>query len=623
MKPTAQQPRFYKFRKYQVPQYIKDALDALKPPDDITVSQWAEQYRQLSRKESNLQGAWRNSVTPYLVGIMDEFNNWETERIVVVKPTQVGGTEVELNALGYLIDQDPAPTLIVYPNDEIAESTSANRIMSMLESPRLKRHFLKNASSKKELQFTTDMYIALTGAGSAADLSSKPIRYLFLDEVDKFKAATTQEADPISLSIERTKSYFSNRKIYICSTPTLKTGHIWKAKEACDIEKHFFVPCPHCGKYIELKFAQIRWPGKDEGLSEGDRAEAAQYICQECNGVITDHDKPAMLLKGEWRNVRQSARTARSVAFWFNTLYSPFTRFSEIAREFMKSKDDPDKLHNFANSWLAEPWEDTKLKTSADLVQERQTELEMFELPPWTKLLTGGVDVQETSLYWTIRAWGDYSTSQNIAHGQAASFGEVVDIMNLEFKRDDGQQMLVDLALVDSGDQTEEVYDFCMQNSEWALPVKGTDTMLSNYKISTINKAGSAAYGMRLVLVDGGKYKDAIASRMRRPNGKGSWMVYKGVDQEYCEQVTAEHKITERSTNGTERTRWVPKTSHPNNHFLDCEVYAYAAAEMLGVRSLHLQNKGSTAQPEAQPAPQQRTDTTPEESWIHQNDGWF
>ena len=310
------------------------------------------------------------------------------------------------------------------------------------------------------------MYIALTGAGSAADLSSKPIRYLFLDEVDKFKAATTQEADPISLSIERTKSYFSNRKIYICSTPTLKTGHIWKAKEACDIEKHFFVPCPHCGKHIELKFAQIRWPGKDEGLSEGDRAEAAQYICQECNGVITDHDKPAMLLKGEWRNVRQSARTARSVAFWFNTLYSPFTRFSEIAREFMKSKDDPDKLHNFANSWLAEPWEDTKLKTSADLVQERQTELEMFELPPWTKLLTGGVDVQETSLYWTIRAWGDYSTSQNIAHGQAASFGEVVDIMNLEFKWDDGQQMLVDLALVDSGDQTEEVYDFCMQRSE-------------------------------------------------------------------------------------------------------------------------------------------------------------
>ena len=195
--------------------------------------------------------------------------------------------------------------------------------------------------------------------------------------MDKFKAATTQEADPISLSIERTKSYFSNRKIYICSTPTLKTGHIWKAKEACDIEKHFFVPCPHCGKYIELKFAQIRWPGKDEGLSEGDRAEAAQYICQECNGVITDHDKPAMLLKGEWRNVRQSARTARSVAFWFNTLYSPFTRFSEIAREFMKSKDDPDKLHNFANSWLAEPWEDTKLKTSADLVQERQTEYTM------------------------------------------------------------------------------------------------------------------------------------------------------------------------------------------------------------------------------------------------------
>lgn len=79
----------------------------MKPPDDITVSQWAERNRILSRKESNLQGYWRNSVTPYLTGIMDEFNNWETEQIIFVKPTQCGGTEGELNMLGYVIDQDP------------------------------------------------------------------------------------------------------------------------------------------------------------------------------------------------------------------------------------------------------------------------------------------------------------------------------------------------------------------------------------------------------------------------------------------------------------------------------------------------------------------------------------
>ena len=105
-----------------------------------------------------------------------------------------------------------------------------------------------------------------------------------------------------------------------------------------------------------------------------------------------------MLLKGEWRNVRQSARTARSVAFWFNTLYSPLHSILGNRPGVYEVQGRPRQAAQLRQLLLAEPWEDTKLKTSADLVQERQTELEMFELPPWTKLLTGGVDVQETSL---------------------------------------------------------------------------------------------------------------------------------------------------------------------------------------------------------------------------------
>ena len=54
----------------------------------------------------------------------------------------------------------------------------------------------------------------------------------------------------------------------------------------------------------------------------------------------------------------------------------------------------------------------------------------MFELPPWTKLLTGGVDVQETSSIGLSAPGAITAHPQNIAHGQAASFGEVVDIMN-------------------------------------------------------------------------------------------------------------------------------------------------------------------------------------------------
>lgn len=602
------------FRRYEVTEYQKEALKFLKPPEDITVSEWADKYRILDAKTSAMPGPWRTEQTPYLKGIMDEFNNYETEEIVYIKPTQVGGTECLQNMAGYIIQQDPAPTMIVYPTDKLAESISENRLQPMIKAaPTLKKRFLENESSKLELQFD-GMYLTLAGSNSPSSLASKAIRFLFLDEVDKYPGASKKEADPISLARERTKT-FHNRKIFITSTPTLKTGHIWKAKEDADIEKHFFVPCPHCGEYIEFKWKQVHFP-KEEGMSLADRAEFASYVCQECGCVITDQDKPDMLRLGEWRTVKQNTKFVRKVAFWMNTLYSPFVRFPEVVKEFLKSKDDPEQLQNFVNSWLAEPWEDTKLKTNADLVMERQTEYEELVVPDWAKMLTGGVDVQENCLYWTIRAWGSYLTSQNIAHGQAFSFQEVERVMNLEYQMPDGTPMVVALVLIDSGYNADLVYDFCVSNSDWALPSKGSSNpMLSHYKMSTVNKTDSRAFGMNLVLVDTGKYKDMIAGRMKKKNGSGSWMVYAGCDREYAEQVTAEHKVNVKMGNGKVKQEWQLKTSHADNHYLDCEVYALAAADALGVRSLYLNDV------KEEPQVKQEKQYAPEESWISQHEG--
>lgn len=610
--------RKYSFRKYTAAQWICEDFQFLKPPDDLTVSEWAEQKRYLDSKSSAMPGLWRNSVTPYLVGIMDEFNNYETEEIVFVKPTQVGGTETMQNMLGYVIEQDPAPTMVVYPTDTLGESTSKNRLIPMIEiSPSLAEHYKQRQSQTSEIQLD-NMYITIAGANSPSGLASKPIKYLFLDEVDKYPHASKKEADPVSLSKERTKT-FRGSKVFSASTPTLRSGHIWKAKESADVERHYFVPCPHCQKYIELVFSQIRWPSKTECESNADRAANAKYVCQECGAIITDSDKARMLQRGEWRPVRQNTQIPKKVAFWLNTLYSPFTSFSQIAKEFLDSKDDPEKLHNFANSWLAEPWEDTKLKTNADLVMERQTEIPAYTVPDWAKLITGGVDVQETSIYYTIRAFGDHITSQNIAHGQVFSWSELLHVMNLQYLREDGSPMVVALALIDSGDQTDEVYNFCAENSDWAYPCKGTGAMLNHYKISTVNKTDSKAYGMTLVLVDGGRYKDLIAARMRKDsNSEGSWMVYKNCDREYAEQVTAEHKVIERNSKGLEKAVWVKKESHADNHYLDCEVYCTAAADLLGVRTLHMKSVEQSEPPK--PKPPQATSV--EQSWIS-NDTWL
>ena len=613
--------RKYSVRKYIVPEYIKKSLELLKPPEELTVSEWAGKYRFLDERSSSMPGKWKNEMTPYLVGIMDEFNNYQTEKIVFCKCTQLGGTEALNNMICFSVAQDPAPMMIVYPTSELADSVVEQRIKPMLKaSKETKKHFKERNSTKKELQFD-NMYISIVGSNSPSELASRPIRYLFLDEVDKYPNESKKEADPISLAVERTKT-FNNRKIYMCSTPTTRTGHIWEEKEKADIEKHYFVPCPHCGEFIELKFAQIRWPDDNEKLSAADKAEFAQYICQECGNVINDSDKMEMLQKGKWETVKENTKFTKTVAFWINTLYSPFTRFSQIAKAYLIAKDDTEALHNFTNSWLAEPWEDTKLKTNAETVMERQTDLPEFVVPEWTRLLTAGVDVQETSLYYIIRAWGEYLTSQLVTRGQVTSFRDIERIMNLEYMKPDGTVKLVDLCLIDSGDQTDEVYDFAAMNSEWCLPSKGTSSMINYFKLSSVNKTSSKAYGMTLALVDGGKYKDMIAGRMKRENGTGSWMVFDGIDLEYCTQVTAEHKITEKGGGGKLRTRWVQKTSHADNHYLDCEVYGMAAADILGVRSLFLQdnNHAPVARDPVVNSPPQRQE---ENQWIKQEDSWI
>ena len=97
-------------------------------------------------------------------------------------------------------------------------------------------------------------------------------------------------------------------------------------------------------------------------------------------------------------------------------------------------------------------------------------------------------------------------------------------------------------------------------------------------------------------------------------------MVYNGCDVEYATQVTNEHKVNQKS-GGMLRQVWQPKYSHADNHYLDCEVYALAAADILGVRTLNLQNEDEGESKEIEEV--RRLVDPGEEQWIRQNDNWL
>lgn len=615
-----------KTAKYNPPQWLKEALAIFKPPEKLTVSEFADKYRILDAKSAE-PGKWQNSRTPYLKDIMDSFNDVEVEETSFLKPTQVGGTECLNNIIAYIIAQSSAPTIVVLPTGDLAEYSSNSRIQPMIRlCPKLREKWLEGESKMLELQFSNDMDISFSGANSPSSLASKPKKYVLADEIDKYPRFSGKEADPLSLATERQKTFPFDKFTFKTSTPTTKLGAIWKSWEAADRRFRFYVPCPHCGHYQTFKFkGGIKWDETAKTAEE--RRQAAYYECEHCRGKIQDIHKQTMLRSGIWKDEKTGEEYKkiksgkRKIAFAINAIYSPWIRFGDVAYEFTSSKDYPEKLMNFVNSWLAEPWEQTEVKMNSSIVLNRQSKFEENVVPDDALIISAGIDVQKNSFYYAVRAWGAYMTSWGITHGQAFSWQELEEILNRPFEKVNGELMQVNLAAIDSGDQTDDVYDLCAMNQDWLVPVKGSSRpLLSRYKMSMIDKVNSKAHGMRLYIVDGGQYKDMIAARLNRPNGRGSFMVYDGCDAEYAEQLCAEEKVPGK--NGA--FIWQPKAAHIDNHFLDCEVYAGLAADLLQVRYLQEETLETEAiKEQTQSVKQSQGAVKNPESWIHTPKNWI
>lgn len=593
------------------PAYIMDALSMLKPPERLKVSEWADKYRILSELDSASPGHWRTSKTPYLKSVMDAFNDLSVKDITFCAGTQLGKTAAEQNMIGYAIQQDPGPMMIIYPTEKLAKFTSEKRLQPMFElSAPLAEKFDKLNSKDLELNFG-NMYIALVGANSPSDLSSRPVRYIFFDEIDKFPAWSGTEASPIELAEERTKTFYNHKKVKV-STPTLKTGYIWQGWLNADIQYKYYVPCPECGEMQVLEFKNIKFP-HDADASEA-KAQA-YYECPHCHAQIDDRRKPAMLREGEWRGEKKCKGKPRKVAFHLSSLYSPWLTFGDVAEKFVASRDTPSLLMNFINSWLAEPWVDKSTHMRSDVVMEKQLNYERGTMPEDAQLLTCGIDVQLNHFWYSVRAWGPHLTSWLVDYGRLETWADVETVINRNYATTQGEIRNVNLACIDSGYNTDEVYAFCAQHMDVAIPTKGSAVALrSRYQVTVLDKG--KGFGLRLYTFDPNQMKNFVASRMPiDPGSAGSWNVYRDIDREYADQICAEQRVEKKDKKGRIMTVWEKISSHAANHLLDCETNNSLAAEILGVRYL-MEAKPQTSAVQNEKKPD-------EKDWLGLDDNWL
>jgi phage terminase large subunit GpA-like protein len=585
----------------------------------IPVSQWCEKFRVLTM--SVLPGRWKNSVTPYLAGIMDASFFPSVRTIIVCKAPQVGVTEATLNCVGYAIDRDPGPVLMVYPDELTARENSNDRVQPMIKaSPRLRSYMTGSDDDSNMLRINlTHMPIYMAWARSAARLANKPIRYVVFDEVDKYPdTAGKRETDPISLGQARTITYRHNCKIWKISTPTTETGNIWTAlnTEAQAIFD-YWVSCPACGKLQKMDFDQIKWQHQETPGPDGkchslapetiEAEKLAWYECPHCLARWNDYDRDLAVRRGRWRertaetDIGDYMREHRSVKIGFHlpSWISPFVSLSSPASAFLRSISDMNRFKDFYNNHKAEPWKLTVVSRSAEEVLASRCDLPPQTVPEQAVMLTCGIDVQMHGFWFAVRAWAADTTSWLVHYGYLATWRDVETLLfDTTYPGAGARRFRIFRAAIDTGGtrkfedmtMTEETYFWILRNHRrgycriWGTkgassPLPGMLSLGSGILSTPAGK--KLPEELRVVMVDTAKAKDQfhyrlhLAAKDDTRSLPGALFLHAATQMDYVGQILAEEK--QQDEHG--RESWVNVHSRPN-HLLDAECLAAACIEM-------------------------------------------
>lgn len=574
-------------------------------PIHLTVSQWADKYRMLSSRASAEPGRWVTKRTPYLREPMDALSPQDpAQEVVLLFGSQLGKTECGLNWIGTVIDIAPGPMLMVQPNLDMVKKVVRQRLDPAInETPAL----LEKVSEQKGRDGGNSMMakeflggiLIMAGANSPAGLASMPIRYLFMDEVDRYPGDTEGEGDPVNLAKARTRT-FGNSKVLITSTPTeAGNSRVVTAFEETD-QCHFYVPCPDCGHRQTLKFGNLIWDKtEEENGKKTHHPESVAYMCDSCGVLIPEHKKTWMLENGEW--VAHAPHIKYRRGFFLNSLYSPLGWYSwaQIVADWLRAQGKPNELKVFVNTVLAQTWAEKGEVPDWEAMYRRREEYAFNTAPKGVLFITAGADIQRDRIEVEVVGWGrdfkSWSIDYRVFKGDTAEkevWKQLWAMLKETWKVEGGATPLkLAMMAVDSSDQTQKVYTEVRKIADpRVMAVKGFDNQIipvAQPRAMDIDYNGQKIYrGVQLWPIGVSVIKTELYGFFRleppldnepEPVGFCHWPRY---EKEYFLQLTSEQR-TRRTINGKTAFRWEKK--YERNEGLDCRVYARAAANVYGL----------------------------------------
>lgn len=584
---------------------IKSFLKGFKINDIMTVTEWAEKYRYLSSEISAEGGLYRVSRTPYFKDIMDDLSESSPiSQVVVMMGAQLGKSEAGNNFLGYVCDRLGGSVMVVQPTEDAVKKFLRQRIDPMIRNCESLSDKFKKSDLVKKVDNTTQKdfiggTLTFSYSTSASTLASTPVKFLFLDEVDRFKDNVGNEGNPVNLAIRRT-STFVDKKIFMVSTPTLEhKSNIYNEYLKGD-QRHFMLTCPKCNNdRLELSKDNFHYTFNNEK----NIVEDVHFSCPICGYKIYENEKYQLVKNGRWVPTASFNGNIRS--YYLNSAYSLLGYdWRQLAEENEEAKNDDDKFKTVENTLWGLPYKEKVVDTmeGQEIYEIRRKLNDVYSennINDDIIYINMTVDTQDNRMCYLITAYNNKNERYVLKYGEIYEevgsdkiFGILDNISESKFYYKNSKQYLtISKILVDTGGHfTEEIYDqINKRDSRW-VAIKGRNDG-AIYRESDNKYLSTDQYGLpyprskKLALLNVLNGKKQVLNSLKLDTfGKNFIHLNpEKFDISFFDMLASEIIIRKRS-NGIYKDEF--KKVRDRNEALDLLCYSYCDVKSAGVLDL-------------------------------------
>jgi len=423
---------------------IVATAESIRPPERLTVSQAAVEYRKLNIPGGYV-GPWKNETTPYMVEFQDVLNSTAFTAGIFVGPAQCAKTDILLNWITYTAMCDPADLMVIQTSQSTARDFAKRRVERLFrhsEKVGARRMPGRQNQNTYDTKFLSGWLLSLAWP-TINELSGKPIPRLWLTDYDRMPEDIDHEGSPFDLAKKRATTFGRNGMTVAESSPGYDVENPkWVAKTAHEAppakgilalynrgdRRRFYWRCVGCGRPFEGSFKLLSWPDTRDFLEAG---EMATIDCPYCHHSHTHESGPGqpgkygLNLGGRWvrdgmvwmpeeNRITGAPFRSEFASFWLKGPAAAFADWKTLVFNYLTATQEYETTGSFqalkttVNTDQGEPFIPVALdgeRLPEDLKAQAKDYGEKV-VPDGVRFLIATVDVQKNKFVVQVHGFG-------------------------------------------------------------------------------------------------------------------------------------------------------------------------------------------------------------------------